>query len=183
MTGTANSVPYPKNNMRVLVTTGATIGFDGLIAGVLNATVIESLVDAGFTEVIVQYGHSGDAFNERAKQARIKVNGFPFSDDIRGQIRDADLVISHAGTGSIIDALREKKKLVVVPNTLLMDDHQQEIAREFERLNYLVLSNSMSENDIAKSIRQCMNGDLTELPPAASDRVASIIDQEAGFMS
>ncbi|KAG2792246.1 hypothetical protein JG687_00013465 [Phytophthora cactorum] len=36
----------------------------------------------------------------------------------------ADLIISHAGAGSIVDGLALKKKLVVVVNTALMDNHQ-----------------------------------------------------------
>ncbi|KAG3115128.1 hypothetical protein PI125_g5806 [Phytophthora idaei] len=40
----------------------------------------------------------------------------------------ADLIISHAGAGSIMDGLALKKKLVVVVNTALMDNHQAELA-------------------------------------------------------
>ncbi|CAK9438819.1 uncharacterized protein LODBEIA_P30430 [Lodderomyces beijingensis] len=61
---------------------------------------------------------------------------FPFTPNITDYITQADVVISHAGTGSIIDTLHRNKKLVVVVNEQLMDNHQREIAREFAASNY-----------------------------------------------
>ncbi|KAI3404637.2 ALG13 [Candida oxycetoniae] len=61
---------------------------------------------------------------------------FPFSPNINDYIDQADVIISHAGTGSIIDSLYRNKKLIVVVNESLMDNHQEEIAREFVNSNY-----------------------------------------------
>ena len=41
------------------------------------------------------------------------------------------------GSGSIIEALRLNKRLIVVINELLMDNHQQELALAMEREGYL----------------------------------------------
>ncbi|EKX37417.1 hypothetical protein GUITHDRAFT_43756, partial [Guillardia theta CCMP2712] len=40
----------------------------------------------------------------------------------------ADLIVSHAGAGSVMESLRMGKKLVVVANQALMDNHQMELA-------------------------------------------------------
>lgn len=45
-----------------------------------------------------------------------------------------------AGAGSILTALRAGKKLIVVPNTSLMDNHQAELALALEQENYLYVS-------------------------------------------
>lgn len=42
------------------------------------------------------------------------------------------------GSGSILDALRFQKRLIVVPNESLMDNHQKELSEELERQGYLI---------------------------------------------
>ncbi|CCC69558.1 hypothetical protein NCAS_0C05680 [Naumovozyma castellii] len=67
-----------------------------------------------------------------------EIFGFPFSSNIQECIeRDATLVISHAGTGSILDSLRLKKPLIICVNDTLMDNHQEQIAIKFESMGYV----------------------------------------------
>lgn len=42
------------------------------------------------------------------------------------------------GSGSVLDALRFQKRLIVVPNESLMDNHQKELSEELERQGYLI---------------------------------------------
>lgn len=44
----------------------------------------------------------------------------------------ADLVITHAGAGSVYTLLEQGKRLIVVPNLERRDPHQQELARYIE---------------------------------------------------
>lgn len=57
-------------------------------------------------------------------------------------ITEADLVIAHAGVGTIMSCLSNHKKLIVVPRTKAhgehVDDHQFEIAEEFARRGCLL---------------------------------------------
>lgn len=48
----------------------------------------------------------------------------------------AGLIIE--GSGSILDALRFQKRLIVVPNESLMGNHQKELSEELERQGYLI---------------------------------------------
>ena len=43
------------------------------------------------------------------------------------------------GTGSVLDAFRVNSPLIVVPNTALLDNHQQELADELARQKYAVV--------------------------------------------
>jgi beta-1,4-N-acetylglucosaminyltransferase len=43
-----------------------------------------------------------------------------------------------SGSGSILEALRYQIPLIVVPNTQLLDNHQEELAVVMERSNYLL---------------------------------------------
>ncbi|CAF1376157.1 unnamed protein product [Rotaria magnacalcarata] len=58
-------------------------------------------------------------------------------DSIENDIQQADIVISHAGAGTILQALEAHKPLLVVVNEKLMNNHQLEIANEMEQHGYL----------------------------------------------
>eukprot|EP00435_Cladocopium_sp_Y103_P039529 s1628_g10.t1 len=51
---------------------------------------------------------------------------FDLKPSLEDEMSSASLVISHAGAGSIIEALRQKRRLLVVVNPALMDNHQLE---------------------------------------------------------
>ena len=57
--------------------------------------------------------------------------------DIQSLIRESRLVVTHAGIGSVIDALNAKRPLIVVPRLRKFgehnNDHQLDLARAVER--------------------------------------------------
>jgi beta-1,4-N-acetylglucosaminyltransferase len=151
---------------QVLVTTGATVTFNELIEGVLNGEFLQALTKRKFERIIVQYGKGNYAINlvEKLIKELPVYNVNSYEDSKRGYAincqyeniiieciqfdselsekytRFSELVISHAGTGSIIDTLRSGMKgieLIVMVNNKLQDNHQQEIADAFEDLGVL----------------------------------------------
>lgn len=64
---------------------------------------------------------------------------FPFSHALDSYIDKSDFVISHGGTGTILDVLKLNKKLLVVYNESLMDNHQFEVASEFYNRGYCLI--------------------------------------------
>ncbi|SGZ51594.1 CIC11C00000000171 [Sungouiella intermedia] len=108
---------------------------------------------------------------------------FAFSPDISNYIADADIVVSHAGTGSILDSLRLHKPLLVVTNLKLMDNHQEEVASQFEKEGYLY---KLSTEDVAAGkleeyLGAFKKGKLkfSRLPDPPTGVVESIISEEA----
>lgn len=127
---------------RVFVTTGATIPFLGLIEACLAGATLEVLASLGFTEMVVQYGKAPTGIIAQCNATRhgVAISGFCLKHNLNDDIRACDLVISHAGTGSILDALRLKKPLIAVVNTSLMDNHQQQIASILSNDGHLIMT-------------------------------------------
>lgn len=119
--------PVPAKQPLMFATVGATLKFDRLVRTVAAAKAAGAIPE----RVVLQTGEGG----EQPKTDGIEAHeALPF-DRVLDLLRDADLVVCHGGTGSLITALREGCRTVVLPRTFARgehyDDHQVEIARAF----------------------------------------------------
>ena len=69
------------------------------------------------------------------------------------KFEEADLVIGHAGAGTIMEVLQLGKPLIVVVNGDLMENHQTEVAREFYQRGLLQMSTLDTFLDVFKSAK------------------------------
>ena len=64
-------------------------------------------------------------------------------------IKEADLVITHGGVGSIIQALKHNKKVIAVPRLARYkeheNDHQLQIVEEFTKNGYILSAKNTKE--------------------------------------
>ena len=141
---------------RCFVTIGATAAFNSLVRAVLEPAFLQALEDAKYTHLRIQYGDEGQRiFNEkisaRNDQLRqdhgIEVSGFSFNkagldDEMKAakgtSPTNEGCVLSHAGSGSILDAMRISVPLIVVPNTDLLHNHQLELAEVLAEQDYVI---------------------------------------------
>ena len=119
--------------MSTFVTVGnATQPFSRLLAAVVAAR------DVLPQPVMVQYGHN--VFNEGGFSAV----DFLGMEAFQRQIEQADLVILHAGAGSIITTLKAGKVPVVMPRRADLgehvDDHQRELVDQLEATGRIVIA-------------------------------------------
>jgi beta-1,4-N-acetylglucosaminyltransferase len=99
--------------MKLLVTVGTSL-FDSLIKAV------DTQIDGNDYQVTCQIGVGK---YQPVNHARIS-----FSNEFDALLEDADIVIAHAGAGTIFKLLEMGKKILVVPNLERVDKHQSDLA-------------------------------------------------------
>lgn len=187
------------------VTIGATASFSGLIRAVLATDFRKALESQGYTHLLVQYGQDGRALFEQSLQQQERVNvsslrigGFDLDKAGLGRyMKQAKghgnsnaaegVVISHAGSGTILDALRISVPLIVVPNAELLDNHQVELAEALAEQEYVVhgrLDGLAQALQDAENLRQRQKS----WPPVNSGvhrqarGLTGVMDEEMGFL-
>lgn len=66
---------------------------------------------------------------------------FMTQEEFSKNINNSDIIITHAGTGVIINALKKGKKVIAIPRLAKygehVDDHQIQLIKEFDEMNLL----------------------------------------------
>ena len=66
---------------------------------------------------------------------------FMNQDDFNKKLDECDLLITHAGTGVIVNAIKRKKKVIATPRLSKydehVDDHQIQLIQQFDELNFI----------------------------------------------
>ncbi|KAI2625822.1 glycosyltransferase family 1 protein [Hypoxylon sp. NC1633] len=162
----------------LFVTVGASASFKTLIKEVISPPFVEKLKSFGFTHIVVQcgpdYGYfEGSKPNQGPED--LDISGFAYKKDLReamslataddtsGKERARGLIITHAGSGSILDALDYDAALIAVPNPALMGNHQSEIADEMEKEGFLIQGKVGSLVDVINE--DMLNAPKKEWPP------------------
>jgi len=131
----------------ILVTVGMhTQPFDRLVAA---ADELAALVDE---QVVIQCGAA--TYLPRFAQHVDFVPG----DRMQTWLSDSRIVVSHAGAGSILDALCASKPLVLAPRLKCfdehIDDHQLELAETLDEQERAVMLTKLSAETLAEAIVQ-----------------------------
>lgn len=125
-------------SMNILVTVGTT-AFDELIK------TIDELFEGDKTvSIIAQISSSSNYTPQHFKS-------FQFSQDFQSYVDAADLIVTHAGAGSVYSMLENNKKLIVVPNLTRADNHQLELAKYVQDNNFAISCFDLAE------IRDCIS--------------------------
>ena len=102
--------------------------FDRLLNAILNSNFVNE------NEVYVQLGYTKGDYS-----------------GINGQEYYTDLIITHAGVGAIVSALKLKKRVIVVPRLGQYkeqnNDHQVQIMERFDKQGYIIPCTDLSKLD------------------------------------
>ncbi|KAI8145790.1 glycosyl transferase [Fennellomyces sp. T-0311] len=166
--------------MATIFITVGTYGFETLVDACTTDSFLNSINEFGYTKVLIQYGSSEAIFtrNIASTTSTIEVEGYAYKPSITQDMKDASLVISHAGAGNILQALRIPRPLIVVNNTLLMGDHQQELAQVMQEKNYCLYS---TISGLLEAIDRLRSKKLDRLPPPSTSVFADLLNTHMGF--
>lgn len=128
--------------------------FIRIIKAVEDAVLSGKITD----EVIVQAGNTkyeSDVLNV--------LNYVPF-DQFNEYIKKADIIITHGGVGSILNALKLKKKIIAIPRLKKygehINDHQLQVIQKMTEDGYIL--SCEDENEIADKVLEAKKFDVKE---------------------
>lgn len=154
--------PRPPKQPLLFVTVGTVMPFDRL------TEMVAELKREGIIKerVVMQIGIGG------VSPPGIETSETLTFDAMQAILKEADIVVCHGGTGSIITALRQGCRVVVAPRLFRLrehyDDHQEEIASALEARGLLKVANTKAElaaalADVARTEPRSATSDPAEL--------------------
>jgi len=108
---------------------------------------------------------------------------FTTQTEFNKKLEECDLVITHAGTGAIINALKRGKKVIAIPRLKEynehVDNHQIQLIQEFEHLNFIEPVYEISELEQAiKNIKIKKYNKYISNTDAILQSIKKFIDKE-----
>lgn len=108
--------------------------------------IVDELCDEGIidgNEVVAQIGYT------EYEAKNFKTFDMTSSEEFKKLIEQSEIIITHAGTGSVISALKAKKKVIIFPRREEygehLDNHQLELADLFVQMRCVLCANSKEE--------------------------------------
>uniref|UniRef100_A0ABI7VUV9 UDP-N-acetylglucosamine transferase subunit ALG13 n=1 Tax=Felis catus TaxID=9685 RepID=A0ABI7VUV9_FELCA len=126
----------------------------------------------------VRSGPPRSGWTRSARRSRPAPAALGYKDSLKEDLEKADLVISHAGAGSCLETLENRKPLVVVINEKLMNNHQLELAKQLHKDGHLFYCTCSTLPGLLQSM------DLSTLkcfPPGQPEKFSAFLDKVVGL--
>lgn len=155
----------------IFVTIGTQEPFDRLIG------CMDRLADELYgTEVVAQVSHTEYPIRN------MKAFNFLAPQEFNEQFSKAELIVSHAGMGTVISAMKLEKPIIIFPRLASLgehrNDHQLATARVLEKLEYLhVAYDEATLKEMIYAFKRGELGSLHRIGDTASPELISSIRQ------
>jgi UDP-N-acetylglucosamine--N-acetylmuramyl-(pentapeptide) pyrophosphoryl-undecaprenol N-acetylglucosamine transferase len=167
--------PAPPKRPLLFATVGATLPFPRLVEAVAALKASGEI----FEEVLIQTGVGAAA---PAGAPCVETLSF---DEVQAILSQADIVVCHGGTGSLITALRHGCRVIVMPRQAALkehyDNHQAEISHAFAVRSMVTIANTTEELAVAlKTARTTTPICATTDPKALIDHLRGMLASQRG---
>jgi UDP-N-acetylglucosamine transferase subunit ALG13 len=167
--------PRPTKQPLLFATVGATLPFDRLVAAVADLHRQGRIGE----RVVAQTGEGGLQPDGLECHATL-----PF-ETMLATLRQADIVVCHGGTGSLITALREGCRVIAIPRRFERgehyDDHQAEITQAFADRGLILVADTA--DDLARALEQARAREpvmVTSDPAALAEHLSTLLAKWRG---
>ncbi|WP_319562188.1 glycosyltransferase [Marispirochaeta sp.] len=153
----------------IFVTVGMQLAFDRLVNSVIKWSKLH-----GKMNIVFQVGPNGSCIEG------YKCEEFLDSDEFNKLITQAEMVVSHAGMGTILKSLELAKPLIIMPRRAQLNehrnDHQLHTAAKFSE--YPGITTVYNEEKLHGALDESLTAEArTLISPYASDQLLNHIRQ------
>jgi beta-1,4-N-acetylglucosaminyltransferase len=162
---------------QMLITVGTT-KFENLIKAIDRSEFYNLLDKNGFTDLVIQKGIGEYEPNEykNINFNNLKITVGKLFNNFEEVIRQSEIVISHGGAGIILESLKNGKKLIVVVNDTLMDNHQTELAETLVKDGYAYFCKDLGKvTEFVDDILVGKSKELNVYPQFNLDAIPNVI--------
>lgn len=156
---------HPKRNL-LFATVGATLPFPRMVEAVHHLKASGAIAE----DVLIQHGDTPRPSHDVPGVSYVDTLSF---EEVQAVLKEADLVLCHGGTGSLITALRAGCRVVAMPRRHRLgehyDDHQEEITSAFAARGLIEVV--LEEKDLGRALEKARS---TTPTPATTDPVRLI---------
>lgn len=168
----------------MFVTVGTT-QFDELIDRVSEDSFLDWIVAQNYGSLIIQYGRGSKPSISPARlhNQKLDIELYDFKPSLEADMKAADTIVSHAGAGTIMEALKLQKCLAAVINPTLMNNHQTELAHALSLRNHILVVDD--PRDLEQDATRQKLQDFVPIPRQDGDDQAfpRLLDSFMGFHS
>ncbi|CAN8062813.1 unnamed protein product [Agarophyton chilense] len=164
----------------LLVTVGST-QFPALTDFIALPSTLAELHELGISHVTLQHGSYTPTLPAPGERPPV-LQPLRYHPQLCNLLRKADVVVSHAGAGTVLEAVDARRPLVVVVNDALMHNHQTELAEAMQRCGCCVVvsANCMAQR-LIPAVRQVLsnrNAERSVPPPHVGGVFANVVAEE-----
>ncbi|EDV28959.1 UDP-N-acetylglucosamine transferase subunit ALG13-like protein [Trichoplax sp. H2] len=163
--------------MKVVFVTVGTTSFDDLIKTISSDECCKILESRGYTKLLLQIGCGNfePKFNTTNK---LQLEYYRYKPSLNDDMMNADVILSHGGAGSILECLQLKKKLLVVINDKLSENHQVEFATKLSNSGYLYCCTC---NNLTTVLQESNFSKLKKFPSSEPESFCHFLNQQLGL--